>query len=162
MGPLSLTQSPLQALLLSELAHQNVVKFFGICYDAEQGQPGAAGPAGQLMLVTEFCSGLSLYHHLQNPSSEKHPARTLGWALNIAEGLKYLHEGANRPIVHRDLKSQNVLISAGPRGHVLKICDFGSSVHTDRTHGGGGNTLLSGPIGTEKVCGGGYDCFTRW
>lgn len=54
------------------------------------------------------------------------------WSLDIAIGMEYLHTGLAKPVVHRDLKSQNVLIAwmkrdDGPGAGVLKICDFGSS-----------------------------------
>ena len=42
----------------------------------------------------------------------------------VAEGLAYLHS-RSPPVVHRDIKSHNVLLSAGDFGLVAKICDFG-------------------------------------
>lgn len=48
--------------------------------------------------------------------------RILSWASDIAAGMQYLHDGAPQRIIHRDLKSMNVLVS---NDFVLKICDFG-------------------------------------
>lgn len=110
-----------EAALLASLSHQNVVKFYGVTHNERR----------ELLLVTEYCEGGSLYSHLAQRPIEKNISRTLEWALHIAQGVEYLHIGTANPIVHRDLKSQNILISSN---HVLKICDFGSSVRTtDKT-----------------------------
>ena len=88
------------------------------------------------MQVTEYCDGGSLYTELRKPWPQAVlEARLVPWALDIATGMEYLHTGLSKPVVHRDLKSPNVLITwtereDGPRAGVqgvLKICDFGSS-----------------------------------
>ena len=50
--------------------------------------------------------------------------RILDWAKQIASGMDYLHTGAPKSIIHRDLKSQNILVT---RNLELKITDFGLS-----------------------------------
>ncbi len=50
--------------------------------------------------------------------------RILQWASHVASGMQYLHDGAPQRIIHRDLKSPNVLVFSD---YVLKICDFGAS-----------------------------------
>ncbi|XP_067891530.1 mitogen-activated protein kinase kinase kinase 20-like isoform X2 [Heterodontus francisci] len=54
------------------------------------------------------------------------------WATDIAKGMHYLHMDAPVKVIHRDLKSRNVVIAADS---VLKICDFGASrFHSHTTH----------------------------
>ncbi|KAL7881825.1 hypothetical protein AOLI_G00086740 [Acnodon oligacanthus] len=54
------------------------------------------------------------------------------WATEIAKGIHYLHAEAPVKVIHRDLKSRNVVMTADK---VLKICDFGASkFHSHTTH----------------------------
>ena len=54
-------------------------------------------------------------------------------ALDVAEGMKYLHTRFHQPIIHRDLKSGNLLFATAPPedgtvdGICVKITDFGLS-----------------------------------
>ena len=50
-------------------------------------------------------------------------------ALEITKGLHYLHHTASVQIIHRDLKSKNILVDINPEGeiHDVKLCDFGVS-----------------------------------
>jgi serine/threonine protein kinase len=83
---------------------------------------------------------------------DKHPAvnkweRRHNMALDIARGLKFLHNLA-QPIVHRDLKSGNVLVD---KNYCCKISDFGLAKMRDMTvssfsrQGGGGTLAFSAP-----------------
>jgi serine/threonine protein kinase len=69
-------------------------------------------------------------------------AQRLEWACQIAEGMSFLHAGAfgDRPIVHHDLKPDNVLLTAKLDA---KIADFGLS-RTRRVAGTSGTSGLSG------------------
>ena len=55
------------------------------------------------------------------------PATVLDWASQIAKGMDYLHDGAHDggAIIHRDLKSANILVT---KKDVLKITDFGACI----------------------------------
>ena len=58
------------------------------------------------------------------------PDVLIDWAIQIGRGMNYLHNGAPISVIHRDLKSSNVLISQSfddgdLRGKTLKITDFG-------------------------------------
>ena len=73
---------------------------------------------------THTCSKGALYGWLEGLEQPLGLTQILNWSNDIAEGMNYLHFGAPERIVHRDLKSLNVLVS---QADVLKICDFGSS-----------------------------------
>ncbi|KAI3965446.1 hypothetical protein MKW92_029666 [Papaver armeniacum] len=100
--------------LLGRLHHRNLVNLVGYC--AEKGQH---------MLVYVYMSNGSLASHLY---SEKH--EPLSWdlriyiALDVAKGLEYLHDGAVPPVVHRDIKSSNILLDRSMRA---RVADFGLS-----------------------------------
>ena len=96
----------------SRLRHPNVVRFFGIYYP-----PGARVPS--LVMERVHCSLTSLLE--DNPVV---PIGTKIWIIkDVALGLRYLHT-RNPPIIHRDLSSNNVLLSKGMEG---KIGDLGTA-----------------------------------
>ncbi|EEF36472.1 calcium/calmodulin-regulated receptor-like kinase 2 [Ricinus communis] len=100
--------------LLGRLHHRNLVNLLGYCVDK-----------GQRMLIYEFMSNGSLANLLYNEEEI-----VLGWeerlqiALDISHGIEYLHEGAAPPVIHRDLKSANILLDQSMRA---KVADFGLS-----------------------------------
>lgn len=95
---------------MESLRHPNIVLFYGACVKYPD-----------LALVLEFCERKSLMNLLADKSVP------LSWmdkrriALEIARGMNYLHS-FQPPIIHRDLKSLNVLIDEHLRA---KIGDFG-------------------------------------
>ncbi|XP_047338269.1 calcium/calmodulin-regulated receptor-like kinase 1 [Impatiens glandulifera] len=103
-----------EVMLLGRLHHRNLVNLVGYC--AEKGQH---------ILMYVYMSNGSLASHLY---SEKH--EPLLWdlrvriALDVAKGLEYLHDGAVPPIIHRDVKSPNILLD-GNMG--ARVADFGLS-----------------------------------
>lgn len=104
---------------LRRLRHQRLVRFIGACL-----QPP------QLLVVTEFMPGGSLHNRIFGPLRDQRLAPERQWAiaLHIAEGLAFLHA---RRVVHRDLKSLNILLDA--RGDA-KICDFGLAHEMETTY----------------------------
>ncbi|XP_050226640.1 calcium/calmodulin-regulated receptor-like kinase 2 [Mercurialis annua] len=100
--------------LLGRLHHRNLVNLLGYCVDK-----------GQHMLIYEFMSNGSLANLLYSEEEI-----FLGWkerveiALDISHGIEYLHEGAVPPVIHRDLKSANILLDQSMRA---KVADFGLS-----------------------------------
>ncbi|XP_015897947.3 calcium/calmodulin-regulated receptor-like kinase 1 [Ziziphus jujuba] len=103
-----------EVMLLGRLHHRNLVNLVGYC--AEKGQH---------MLIYVYMSQGNLASHLY---SEKH--EPLSWdlrvyiALDVARGLEYLHDGAVPPVIHRDIKSSNILLDQSMRA---RVADFGLS-----------------------------------
>uniref|UniRef100_A0A8C3F8M2 Mitogen-activated protein kinase kinase kinase 20 n=1 Tax=Chrysemys picta bellii TaxID=8478 RepID=A0A8C3F8M2_CHRPI len=111
-----------EAEILSVLSHKNVIQFYGAVIE-----PPNYG------IVTEYASVGSLYDYINsNRSEDMDMEHMMTWATDIAKGMHYLHMEAPVKVIHRDLKSRNVVIAADG---VLKICDFGASrFHHHTTH----------------------------
>ncbi|KAI9397107.1 hypothetical protein POPTR_004G232400v4 [Populus trichocarpa] len=101
--------------LLSRVHHKNVVSLIGFCFDR-----------GEQMLVYEFVPNGSLMESLSAGKTgiRLDWVRRLKVALGAARGLAYLHELANPPIIHRDIKSSNILLDERLNA---KVADFGLS-----------------------------------
>jgi serine/threonine protein kinase len=70
-------------------------------------------------IVMELVTGASLASEMGQPWP---PARAAAYALQVLEGLEAVHALG---VVHRDVKPENVLVIATPRGPLLKLIDFG-------------------------------------
>ncbi|KAG5549944.1 hypothetical protein RHGRI_015042 [Rhododendron griersonianum] len=100
--------------LLSRVHHKNVVSLVGFCFEQ-----------GEQMLVYEYIPNGTLKESLSGKSGIKLDwMRRLRIALGTAKGLQYLHELANPPIIHRDIKSNNILLDDRLNA---KVADFGLS-----------------------------------
>ncbi|CAA2981805.1 pto-interacting 1 [Olea europaea subsp. europaea] len=107
-----------QISMVSRLKHENFVELLGYCVDGNQ-----------RVLAYEFASNGSLHDILHGRKGVKgaQPGPVLSWAQRVkiavgaAKGLEYLHEKADPHIIHRDVKSSNVLIFDDD---VAKIADF--------------------------------------
>ncbi|KAH7307092.1 hypothetical protein KP509_22G045200 [Ceratopteris richardii] len=98
---------------LSMTHHRNVVKLLGYCTERE------------LVLVYEYMVNGSLSDSLHGNGKTLSLWRDrLQIAVDIARGLEYLHEHCSPPIIHRDVKSNNILLDQNMVG---KISDFGIS-----------------------------------
>ncbi|KAM4126248.1 hypothetical protein ACB094_01G373500 [Castanea mollissima] len=101
--------------LLSRVHHKNLVSLVGFCFDQ-----------GEQMLVYEYVPNGTLKDSLSGKSGIKLDwMRRLKVALGAARGLAYLHELANPPIIHRDIKSTNILLDERINA---KVADFGLSI----------------------------------
>ncbi|KAI1895249.1 hypothetical protein AGOR_G00104360 [Albula goreensis] len=114
-----------EAKLFAMLRHPNIMALLGVCLQ----EPN-------LCLVMEYARGGSLNRAL---SGKRIPPHTLvDWAVQIARAMLYLHCQAIVPIIHRDLKSSNILIlekveKEDLSNKTLKITDFGLAREWHRT-----------------------------
>nr|4UYA_A Chain A, MITOGEN-ACTIVATED PROTEIN KINASE KINASE KINASE MLK4 [Homo sapiens] len=114
-----------EARLFAMLRHPNIIELRGVCLQ----QP-------HLCLVLEFARGGALNRALAGRRIPPHVL--VNWAVQIARGMLYLHEEAFVPILHRDLKSSNILLLEKIEhddicNKTLKITDFGLAREWHRT-----------------------------
>lgn len=106
----------LQIELLSRLHHCHVVPLLGYCSESR-------GKQTERLLVFEYVSHGNLRDCLDGDLRKKMdwPTR-VSIALGAARGLEYLHEAAAPKILHRDVKSTNILIDENWRAKVSSCC----------------------------------------
>ncbi|KAG9456526.1 hypothetical protein H6P81_001034 [Aristolochia fimbriata] len=109
-----------EAQLLMTLYHRHLVRFVGYCADGDN----------RALILEYMAKG-----NLGNVLAGKDEMETLSWdqrlriALDVAQGLEYLHVGCRPPIVHRDVKAANILLNGNLEA---KLADFGiCKVFTD-------------------------------
>lgn len=133
-----------EAAVMKVLCHPNIVLFME-----------AGFYKGSICIISEYCARGSLRDVLSTSR-----AKQIGWpikvrlALGIAHGLQYLHN-ANPPMIHRDLKSPNVLVDDSWHA---KIADFGtlrfaeivSSLRNTRALRMMDSMVMTGLVGTTR------------
>ncbi|KAJ4772174.1 Leucine-rich repeat protein kinase family protein [Rhynchospora pubera] len=104
-----------EVTLLSRIHHKHLVKFLGYSQQEDNN-----------MLVYEFMHEGTLSEHLRGPPEK----RISSWIKRMeiiedaAKGIEYLHTGCSPAIIHRDLKSSNILLNMNMRA---KVSDLGLS-----------------------------------
>ena len=99
-------------ILISLPPHSNVLTFFGVALSSD---------SLNTCIITELAPHGSLYDYLHIKKNVPSSEQSLAWALQIASGMCHLH---SNNVVHRDLKSGNILLSLGL---VAKVGDFGTA-----------------------------------
>ncbi|KAK6923468.1 Protein kinase domain [Dillenia turbinata] len=100
--------------IITTLNHKNITSLFGFCFEDNN-----------LVLVYDYLPRGSLEENLHG---NKKDATAFGWderykvALGVAEALDYLHNECPKPVIHRDVKSSNILISSD---FEPQLSDFG-------------------------------------
>jgi len=77
----------------------------------------------KLSIIMEFCPNGNLHDSLSSSTEVINWERVMKWCIQIVSAIDALHS-CNPPIVHRDIKSLNVLLNANDN---IKVCDFGLS-----------------------------------
>jgi tRNA A-37 threonylcarbamoyl transferase component Bud32 len=98
-----------EVMMLATLKHPNIVRFIGACRKTMV-----------WCIVTEYAKGGSVRQFLNKRQNRSVPLKlAVKQALDVARGMEYVH---GLGLIHRDLKSDNLLISADKS---IKIADFG-------------------------------------
>ncbi|KAK1940027.1 putative serine/threonine-protein kinase/receptor [Phytophthora citrophthora] len=117
--------------LVANFDHPHIVQFIGAAWTAEH----------DLQMILEYMDGGDLRRYLSSPRTPTGwTHEKFGVAISIIEALLYLHSFVP-PLLHRDLKSKNVLLSAGFKA---KLSDFGKSRFRSD------DNTMSGGVGTSR------------
>ncbi|XP_049413040.1 calmodulin-binding receptor-like cytoplasmic kinase 3 [Solanum stenotomum] len=121
--------------LLAKIEHRNLVRLLGF-----------VDKGNERLIITEYVANGTLREHLDGGRGKILDFnQRLEIAIDIAHGLTYLHLYAEKQIIHRDVKSSNILLTESMRA---KVADFGfarlGGSDADKTHV---STQVKGTVG---------------
>ncbi|XP_021277581.1 calmodulin-binding receptor-like cytoplasmic kinase 3 [Herrania umbratica] len=121
--------------LLAKIDHRSLVKLLGY-----------VDKGNERLIITEYVPNGTLRDHLDGQRGKILDFnQRLEIAIDVAHGLTYLHLYAEKPIIHRDVKSSNILLTESMRA---KVADFGFArlgpMDSDQTHI---STKVKGTVG---------------
>jgi len=109
--------------LLNRIRHPNIIMFYGACLDKDH-----------YALIMEYMSLGSLHQVLHQLKLQLSWSHRISIASQAAKGINYLHL-FQPPILHRDIKSLNLLLENHHSGYLVKVCDFGmAKTRNDTTY----------------------------
>eukprot|EP00252_Welwitschia_mirabilis_P018073 TRINITY_DN4025_c0_g1_i1.p1 TRINITY_DN4025_c0_g1~~TRINITY_DN4025_c0_g1_i1.p1 ORF type:complete len:305 (+),score=68.41 TRINITY_DN4025_c0_g1_i1:32-916(+) len=100
--------------ILGQLRHKNLLSLRGYCAEGKE-----------RIIVYDYMSNSSVHSHLHGWYAKRGLLtwqRRMNIAIGSAEGIDYLHNHANPHIIHRDIKSSNILLDSGFQA---QVADFG-------------------------------------
>nr|XP_016473572.1 PREDICTED: serine/threonine-protein kinase ATG1c-like isoform X3 [Nicotiana tabacum] len=100
-----------EIIILQKINHPNIIRLHDMIEEP-----------GKIYFVLEYCRGGDLSMYIQRRQGRITEATAKHFMQQLASGLKILRENN---LIHRDLKPQNLLLSAADDNSTLKIADFG-------------------------------------
>ena len=133
-----------EVIIMAPLSHPNLVRLWGGVWNEG---------ADKLCIVREFCVNGSLKLFLREDPGTWAGVRH-GLAIGTAKALAYLHHELAEPLIHRDVKPDNILVGDGG---VAKLADFGESRRFDKKEARenslvGEDALSMSMVGTKLYC----------
>lgn len=119
-----------EIMLIQKLTHPNIIHFIKAWHNREK---------EEVVFITEIMTGGSLKQYLKRIKNP-HLRVIKQWCRGILEGLQYLHSQKPYPIIHRDLKCDNIFVSSSTGD--VRIGDLGLSTFMKNSHN---KTILGTP-----------------